>query len=146
MRPSRPASTATGSRPENRLSLTFRLPPSSSADGSGTGGNTRTRGIRILIGESINLIDLSVNYERRLRSNDGWYKRLDLQTPLIQEEVMKRGIAAVLVAVGLLGAAGSGGAHEGGHAIVAVAAFGELAPTPLAPRENVEYVGGDNGF
>src|SRR5688572_5546767 len=90
MRPSRPASTATGSRPENRLSLTFRLPPSSSADGSGTGGNTRTRGIRILIGESINLIDLSVNYERRLRSNDGWYKRPDLQTPLIQEEVDRK--------------------------------------------------------
>jgi hypothetical protein len=59
---------------------------------------------------------------------------------------MKRGLGAVLAAVGLLGVAGSGAAHEGEHAIVPVVAFGELPPTPLAPHENVEYVGGDNGF
>jgi hypothetical protein len=59
---------------------------------------------------------------------------------------MKRGFGAVLAVAGLLGVAGSGVAHEGEHAIVPVVAFGELPPTPLAPRENVEYVGGDNGF
>jgi hypothetical protein len=55
---------------------------------------------------------------------------------------------AALGAAGLLllGVVGSGGAHEGGHAIVPIAAFGTLPPTGLAPRENVEYVGGDNGF
>jgi hypothetical protein len=51
-------------------------------------------------------------------------------------------LAALVLALG----AGGAGAHEGGHAIVPVAAFGQLAPTALAPRENVEYVGGDNGF
>src|SRR3990170_7797519 len=59
---------------------------------------------------------------------------------------MKRVLAAALGAAVLLGVTGSGTAHEGEHAIVPVVAFGELAPTPLAPRENVEYVGGDNGF
>ena len=59
---------------------------------------------------------------------------------------MKRVFGAVLVAAVLLGAVGSGAAHDGEHAIVPLVAFGELPPTPLAPRENVEYVGGDNGF
>ena len=60
---------------------------------------------------------------------------------------MKRSLGAVLGAAAVvLGVGGAGGAHEGSHAIVPIAAFGELAPTPLAPRENVEYVGGDNGF
>ncbi len=53
-------------------------------------------------------------------------------------------VAATLVTVLTLAAAGS--AHEGEHAVVPVVAFGQLPPTPLAPRENVEYVGGDNGF
>src|SRR5688572_3309589 len=59
---------------------------------------------------------------------------------------MKRVVGVVLGAAVLLGVVGSGVAHEGEHAIVPVAAFGELPPTLLAPRENVEYVGGDNGF
>jgi len=59
---------------------------------------------------------------------------------------MRLGICAALGAAVLLGAVGPGVAHEGEHAIVPVVAFGELPPTALAPRENVEYVGGDNGF
>jgi hypothetical protein len=59
---------------------------------------------------------------------------------------MKRVVGVVLGAAVLLGVVGSGVAHEGEHAIVPVVAFGELPPTLLAPRENVEYVGGDNGF
>jgi hypothetical protein len=60
---------------------------------------------------------------------------------------MKRCLGAVLGGVVLvLGVVGAGGAHEGSHAIVPIVAFGELPPTALAPRENVEYVGGDNGF
>jgi hypothetical protein len=55
--------------------------------------------------------------------------------------------AAVAATVVLLGVTGAGTAHEGlQHAVVPIFAFGELAPTPLAPHENVEYVGGDNGF
>jgi hypothetical protein len=45
-----------------------------------------------------------------------------------------------------LGVVGAGNAHETEHALVPLVAFGELAPTALAPRENVEYVGGANGF
>ncbi|MGH3071531.1 MAG: CARDB domain-containing protein [Gaiellaceae bacterium] len=60
---------------------------------------------------------------------------------------MKRGLGAALAAGALLLAAtGAGTAHDGEHAIVPVLAFGELPPMALAPRENVEYVGGDNGF
>ena len=60
---------------------------------------------------------------------------------------MNRGLGAALAgAAVLLGVVGAGAAHEGEHAIVPIAAFGELPPTPLAPRENVEYTGGDNGF
>jgi hypothetical protein len=57
-------------------------------------------------------------------------------------------VLALAVAAGasLLVLVGAAPAHEGEHAIVPVLAFGQLAPTPLAPRENVEYVGGDNGF
>lgn len=55
-------------------------------------------------------------------------------------------VAAALAAAALLALAGTGSAHEGAHAVVPVVAFGALPPTPLAPRENVEYVGGDNGF
>jgi hypothetical protein len=36
--------------------------------------------------------------------------------------------------------------HDGEHAFVAIPSLGQLAPTALAPRENVEYVGGHNGF
>ena len=36
--------------------------------------------------------------------------------------------------------------HEGEHAFVALPSLGQLPPTVLAPRENVEYVGGHNGF
>jgi hypothetical protein len=61
---------------------------------------------------------------------------------------MKRliGCAAAAALVSVLALAGTGAAHEGEHAIVPVVAWGELPPTPLAPRENVAYVGGDNGF
>ena len=52
-------------------------------------------------------------------------------------------LAALLV---MLTGAGAASAHEGEHAIVPVAALGQLPPTALAPRENVEYVGGHNGF
>ena len=44
------------------------------------------------------------------------------------------------------------GAHDGGieiergHATVIATAFGPIGPSPLAPRENVTYVSGDNGF
>ncbi|HWG55247.1 MAG TPA: CARDB domain-containing protein [Gaiellaceae bacterium] len=58
----------------------------------------------------------------------------------------RRLAAAVVAATALLGLAASSGAHEGAHAVLPIAAFGELTPSPLAPRENVEYVGGDNGF
>jgi hypothetical protein len=60
---------------------------------------------------------------------------------------MRRSIGATLAAGAVLfGIVGAGGAHEGSHAIVPIVAWGELAPSPLAPHENVEYVGGDNGF
>ena len=60
---------------------------------------------------------------------------------------MRRILPAAVGMIGtVLALAGAGRAHDGGHAIVPIAAFGQLAPTPLAPRENVEYVGGDNGF
>ena len=60
---------------------------------------------------------------------------------------MKRLIGAALgAATVLFGVVGASGAHEGAHAIVPIVAWGKLAPTPLAPHENVEYVGGDNGF
>ena len=36
--------------------------------------------------------------------------------------------------------------HDGEHAFVAIPSLGQLPPTVLAPRENVEYVGGHNGF
>jgi hypothetical protein len=55
-------------------------------------------------------------------------------------------LAAVLATSLLIVLAGAASAHEGEHAIVPIVAFGEIPPTPLAPRENVEYVGGDNGF
>ena len=54
-------------------------------------------------------------------------------------------LAAVATACAL-GFAAAGGAHEGDHAVVPVVAIGELPPTPLAPRENVEYVSGHHGF
>ncbi|MBD0329605.1 MAG: hypothetical protein ICV64_05830 [Thermoleophilia bacterium] len=57
---------------------------------------------------------------------------------------LRAGVVAALTL--LLATAMPAGAHEGEHAVVAVAALGQLAPTALAPRENVEYVGGDNGF
>lgn len=59
---------------------------------------------------------------------------------------MKRTLTAVLGAAFLLGLVGPGAAHDGEHAIVPIVAFGSLPPTGLAPHENVEYVGGDNGF
>jgi hypothetical protein len=36
--------------------------------------------------------------------------------------------------------------HDGDHAFVAIPSLGQLPPTSLAPRENVEYVDGHNGF
>jgi hypothetical protein len=60
---------------------------------------------------------------------------------------MKRKLGAVVAATAVVfGLAGAGGAHEGLHAVVPVVAFGPLPPSPLAPHENVAYVGGDNGF
>jgi len=56
------------------------------------------------------------------------------------------GCVAAAALVSVLALAGTGSAHEGEHAIVPVAAWGDLPPTPLAPRENVEYVNGENGF
>jgi hypothetical protein len=55
--------------------------------------------------------------------------------------------AAAAALVSVLALPGAVRAHEGElHAVVPVAPFGALPPTPLAPRENVEYVGGHNGF
>jgi hypothetical protein len=53
--------------------------------------------------------------------------------------------ALVLTVVGLV-QSGTVAAHEGEHAFVPIAALGSLPPTALAPRENVDYVSGDNGF
>ncbi len=56
------------------------------------------------------------------------------------------GALAAVAAVGLL-QSGALRAHDGGHAFIpVVSAVGALVPTPLAPRENVEYVAGHNGF
>jgi hypothetical protein len=55
-------------------------------------------------------------------------------------------LAAAAAVASTLAFAGVGSAHEGEHALVPVIAFGPLPPTPLAPKENVAYVGGDNGF
>jgi hypothetical protein len=64
-----------------------------------------------------------------------------------RNETMTRFATVAVVSLTLfMTLAAAGGAHEGEHAIVPIVAFGELPPTPLAPRENVEYVGGDNGF
>jgi hypothetical protein len=63
----------------------------------------------------------------------------------MRNSALQAGLVASLV-LAFMGV-GAAGAHEGEHAIVAVTALtGELPPTALAPRENVEYVGGDNGF
>src|SRR5918992_1560000 len=57
-----------------------------------------------------------------------------------------RPLVVAVALVALLSLAGGSSAHDGSHAIVPVVAFGPLPPTGLAPRENVAYVGGDNGF
>jgi hypothetical protein len=54
--------------------------------------------------------------------------------------------AAAIALVSALALPGAVRAHDGDHAIVPLVAFGALPPTPLAPRENVEYIGGHNGF
>jgi hypothetical protein len=62
---------------------------------------------------------------------------------------MRSALSPALTALALVTAlslAGASSAHDGTHAVVPVVAFGPLPPTGLAPRENVEYVGGDNGF
>ncbi|MBD0349329.1 MAG: hypothetical protein ICV59_09265 [Thermoleophilia bacterium] len=58
-------------------------------------------------------------------------------------------LGAAVLAVAAVGLVQSGTleAHDGGHAFVSFTqVVGELRPTALAPRENVEYVGGENGF
>jgi hypothetical protein len=55
------------------------------------------------------------------------------------------GATLITTAVALL-QSGAVRGHDGEHAFVAIPSLGQLAPTPLAPRENVEYVGGHNGF
>jgi hypothetical protein len=57
-----------------------------------------------------------------------------------------RPLVVAVALVALLSLTGGSSAHDGSHAIVPVVAFGPLPPTALAPRENVAYVGGDNGF
>jgi hypothetical protein len=55
------------------------------------------------------------------------------------------GATLVTAAVALL-QSGMVSGHDGEHAFVAIPSLGQLPPTVLAPRENVEYVGGHNGF
>jgi hypothetical protein len=54
--------------------------------------------------------------------------------------------AAVATAIVALTQSGTLQGHDGEHAFVAIPSLGQLPPTALAPRENVEYVGGHNGF
>ena len=56
-------------------------------------------------------------------------------------------VGAILITAAVaLVQSGSLHGHDGEHAFVAIPSLGQLPPTSLAPRENVEYVDGHNGF